>query len=364
MFGQAICVDSIVGRVVIDSIITEHICLTGDLEIKDGDLIMKDKDGEIIFSVDSTGRSFHGGFETFEKGFEVLGITGESIFQVDEFFGVTIEDDVLISGGNFTMRDSEGNKIFSVDTFGNSYHAGFETFAGGLEVLDVFGGQIMRIDPLEDFFFGNSTVTNGNVVIEDGAFEMINGNDEVVFAVDQDGNSYHKGLETFEGGLEIRNPLTGQRVLYLDGLANALTGYAMTLDGNVMINGFLQAQSKNFVIDHPLNPEEMNLRHYSIESDQMGTVYNGTVSFDEKGEAWVQLPNWFEALNTDFSYQLTCVGGFSNVYIAEEIKDNKFKISGGKNDMKVSWQVSGVRHDPVSNKNKLPVEEYKVKGSK
>ena len=42
------------------------------------------------------------------------------------------------------------------------------------------------------------------------------------------------------------------------------------------------------------------------------------------------------------------VGGFANVYIAEEVKDNKFKIGGGKEGLKISWQVSGIRHDKQS----------------
>lgn len=34
-----------------------------------------------------------------------------------------------------------------------------------------------------------------------------------------------------------------------------------------------------------------------------------------------------------------------NLYIAEEIHGNRFKIAGGKPGAKVSWQVTGVRHD-------------------
>ena len=75
----------------------------------------------------------------------------------------------------------------------------------------------------------------------------------------------------------------------------------------------------------------------------------------------MELPRWFKSLNTDFSFQLTCIGGFANVYIAEEVDNNMFKIAGGKQGMKVSWQVSAVRHDPVSAKHQKPIEEYKSK---
>ena len=60
----------------------------------------------------------------------------------------------------------------------------------------------------------------------------------------------------------------------------------------------------------------------------------------------VRLPDWFEALNTDFRYQLTAVGASApNLYIAQEVTGNQFRTAGGKPGIKVSWQVTGVRHD-------------------
>ena len=78
----------------------------------------------------------------------------------------------------------------------------------------------------------------------------------------------------------------------------------------------------------------------------MMNIYNGNVMLDENGEAVVELPEWFEALNRDFRYQLTCIGGFSPVYVASEIADNRFKIAGGKQGLKVSWQVTGHQARP------------------
>jgi hypothetical protein len=91
----------------------------------------------------------------------------------------------------------------------------------------------------------------------------------------------------------------------------------------------------------------------------MMNVYNGNAALDENGEACVQLPEYFEALNQDFRYQLTCIGGFAPIYIAEKISDNHFKIAGGKPGMEVSWQVTGVRHDPYAVAHRVQVEEEK-----
>jgi hypothetical protein len=92
----------------------------------------------------------------------------------------------------------------------------------------------------------------------------------------------------------------------------------------------------------------------------MMNIYNGVVILDENGEAKIELPKWFEALNKDFRYQLTCIGGYAPVYIAEEVSKNSFKISGGKPRLKVSWQVTGIRNDPFAEKHRIQVEVEKT----
>jgi hypothetical protein len=116
---------------------------------------------------------------------------------------------------------------------------------------------------------------------------------------------------------------------------------------------------KAFKIDHPLDPENKYLNHSSVESSDMMNVYNGNVILDENGEAWIDLPEWFESLNRDFRYQLTCIGGFGQVYIAEEVSQNRFKVAGGTPGLKVSWQITGIRQDPVAEQNRVEVEEMK-----
>jgi len=91
----------------------------------------------------------------------------------------------------------------------------------------------------------------------------------------------------------------------------------------------------------------------------MMNIYNGNVVLDANGEAWVELPEWFSALNRDFRYQLTSIGGFAPIYIAQEIQNNRFQIAGGKPGMKVSWQVTGIRQDVYANAHRIPVEEMK-----
>jgi hypothetical protein len=140
------------------------------------------------------------------------------------------------------------------------------------------------------------------------------------------------------------------------------TPYIRSGDGtfdNVIVYESLTKPFGSFKIDHPLDPENKYLYHSFVESPDMKNIYDGIVILNEHGEAWVDLPEWFEALNKDFRYQLTCVGGFAPVYIESEISDNRFKIAGGKEGMKVSWQVTGIRHDPIADLKRIKVEEYK-----
>ena len=89
------------------------------------------------------------------------------------------------------------------------------------------------------------------------------------------------------------------------------------------------------------------------------TGLNGNITTDENGDATIKLPEYFEALNQDFRYQLTAIGQFAQAIVASEIKDNQFSIKTDKPRVKVSWQVTGIRHDAFANANRIQVEEVK-----
>jgi hypothetical protein len=131
--------------------------------------------------------------------------------------------------------------------------------------------------------------------------------------------------------------------------------------GNLNVTGTLSKGAGSFKIDHPLDPANKYLSHSFVESPDMMNIYNGNVVLDGKGEAWVTLPDYFEALNQDFRYQLTAIGAPGpNLYVAQEIKGNRFRIAGGRPNAKVSWQVTGVRHDAYANAHRIPTEEDKI----
>lgn len=119
--------------------------------------------------------------------------------------------------------------------------------------------------------------------------------------------------------------------------------------------------AKAFTIDHPLNPENMVLRHFCLEAPEVLNVYSGNALLDDAGEAVIQLPDYFEALNKDPRYALTPIGAKMDLYIKEEISNKRFTVAGGAPGGKISWEVKALRSDPalLEDIRRRPVEQLK-----
>ncbi|HLP86217.1 MAG TPA: hypothetical protein VK157_17830 [Phycisphaerales bacterium] len=136
--------------------------------------------------------------------------------------------------------------------------------------------------------------------------------------------------------------------------------------GNVTVQGAFSATSKSFRIDHPQDPENKELWHASIESDQYINVYSGNVTTDATGYATITLPAWMEATNHNFRYQLTVIDegeqqtDFVMARVVSKVADNKFAIKTSAPNVEVSWQLTGERKDAWALKNPLQVEQNKL----
>jgi hypothetical protein len=131
--------------------------------------------------------------------------------------------------------------------------------------------------------------------------------------------------------------------------------------GALNVTGVITAGTKDFRIDHPLDPARKFLSHSCVESDQRRTIYDGEVTLDSKGEATVSLPAWFETVNRDVRYQLTAIGPTDrSLYVKARVKGNAFSIGGGNAGQVVCWQLSGVRQDPYARAHPLIVEASKA----
>jgi hypothetical protein len=140
---------------------------------------------------------------------------------------------------------------------------------------------------------------------------------------------------------------------------NGSTNYAGYFSGDVNITGSIAKGAGTFKIDHPLDPENKYLYHSFVESPDMMNIYNGNITTDANGYATVAMPSYFDALNKDFRYQLTVIGTFAQAIIKEELKGNSFVIQTSQPNVKVSWQVTGVRQDAYANAHRVQAEVEK-----
>ena len=147
--------------------------------------------------------------------------------------------------------------------------------------------------------------------------------------------------------------------IYGDDDGTGSSNYAGYFAGDVNVTGTLSKSGGSFKIDHPQDPANKYLVHSFVESPDMMNIYNGNVVTDAGGYAVVELPAYFDVLNIDFRYQLTVIGTFAQAIIKEEISGNQFTIQTDQPNVKVSWQVTGVRNDAWAQENRIQVEVTK-----
>lgn len=241
-------------------------------------------------------------------------------------------------GQSWTAASGQGLTLYNNDAGGiglNIYSYGTSYNAAGIS------GQVLS--------------TTGQSV---GVFGATNSNDQYGAGV--------FGQATRAGAAKgIWGYAPGSNTYAIFGDGAGIGSYAGFFQGRVHVNGLLSKSAGSFKIDHPLDPENKYLSHSFVESPDMMNIYNGNVVLDSRGEATITLPDYFQALNMDFRYQLTAIGKPSpNIYIAREIAGNQFHVAGGAPNGKISWMVTGIRHDTYANEHRVPVEELKPAGER
>ena len=126
------------------------------------------------------------------------------------------------------------------------------------------------------------------------------------------------------------------------------------------VTSSLTKPAGSFKIDHPLDPANKYLYHSFVESPDMKNIYDGDATTDVNGLATVTLPDWFQALNRDFRYQLTVIGQFAQAIVAQKIENNQFQIRTSSPNVEVSWQITGIRQDAFANAHRIQTEVEKA----
>jgi hypothetical protein len=268
----------------------------------------------------ATGQVYGVAGNTQSSGQYAAGVSGYAAATTGEVFGVTGSTNSVTSGASGVeghQGATSGGPVYGV--------SGYAESTGGIGV------------------FGSASATSGYAVGVEGATnspggtagEFVNVSGSGMVLQGQSGSGY-------------------TTVFTVDASGNG------HYNGNLSVGGTLSKGGGSFKIDDPLDPENKTLSHSFVESPDMLNIYNGSVRLDARGEGWVTMPEYFQALNRDFQYVLTSVGSSQpRLYIAREIKGNRFKIAGGRANGRVSWMVTGIRQDAWANAHRIPTEEVK-----
>lgn len=343
-----------------------------EVEIVGGDNVTVTRDGQDIIVSASGGMS--GGITTLQgdNSIDITSPNGPTTtvsLSNDVTIGPSGELSVTNGGGGTAAElssESEGGALFIKQTDGNFNAVEASVRAGGNQGL---GGQFKirgnnNWDAINMFADGDTE--GGRVVMREPNPSNANESFSTLVLRGEEGAGQILTLGGNSTQISIGGEKQEIRSLGRMGLgltqaefdSDASLGVELFVRGNVAITGNLTG-GVNIEVDHPVDPAAKEFRHAAVISSEMMTVYHGNAVLNSAGEAVVILPDWFQAFNKDFRYQLTCIGGYAPVYIAERIENNQFRIAGGTQGLEISWQVTGVRNDAFAQQQPLQVESAK-----
>ncbi|MEN8224497.1 MAG: hypothetical protein ABFS05_03975 [Bacteroidota bacterium] len=262
----------------------------------------------------------------------------------------------MYESGNQTMTWKDNNVgVGTIDPLVN-VHSVVENSAGAMgSDLNVLYSSSQNLSPAL-FGWAENNTSDISYGVLGHAYSTTSSFNEGVFGEGGGGTNNNYGV--YGVGLGDVGS-TYSMAIYGDDDGSATNNYAGYFNGDVHVSGTLSKSGGSFKIDHPQDPANKYLVHSFVESPDMMNIYNGNVTTDASGFADVQLPSYFNAVNVDFRYQLTVIGEFAQAIVKEEISGNSFTIQTDKPDVKVSWQVTGVRNDAWAQENRIKTEVNK-----
>ena len=295
-----------------------------------------------------------GGSFTGEVGVYGYSDVADGNAVVGSVLGETYSTPGYGTGGSFTgpigvygrSTGETGTGIIGVGNDGSSY-ATLNTGSGGAFIgySGVYGKGTDTDEGHGVTGLGNNGSTR--YTLGDGSGGSFTGNRVGVegFATLQGSTSYGV-YGKYNGGGNVN----GVGVYGFSDPANNRGYGVMGVGGNAGVYSVdLMATSGSMVLemDHPLDPKNKILKHYAMESPEVLNIYRGNINLDGNGEATVSLPEYFNSININYSYNLTPIGQQApNLFIKEEVNGTgSFIISGGNANQKISWVVYAERND-------------------
>lgn len=236
--------------------------------------------------------------------------------------------------------------------------------------------------PYADLTLRNAFLPDGGTISAKGRLHIAG--DELLYVLNKSGMVVGKewggnGNITAQGSINAANIGTNGFPAdsgYPDGWGGGVHTWDVYAEGTVAAGkggviaasmdagGAIRGKTKNFVIDHPLDPENRQLVHGAIEGPELAVYYRGEGELTG-GRATVELPGYFEALvrTEGRTVHVTPIledDGPVAALAASRVKDGRFTVrttDGSEATHSFSWVVYGVRTDV----EKLEVEVMKTR---
>jgi hypothetical protein len=339
--------------------------MTGDLDLG-GNGLLNASDGSFSGTLSVQGAVFTPGAVTF---------SGQPVdFEGTEAQWITTS---LLADAP-AMRITDGTDLFVVEKEGDLSASSITVTGGGSLTVSgngTFDSNLEVKSSLTVSQGGSGTSYSTNSMSAGGLVETVidSGDSVVTITTPGSGTEVTTGLRSraFESVGEMsvdcsHSDGARQTILSVSDIASG-NSCQLVFDPNtntIQSSAVINKPGGTFKIDHPLDPYNKYLYHSFVESPDMMNIYNGNTLTDDTGVAVVVMPDYFEALNRDFRYQLTVIGEFAQAIVGKEMEDGRFTIITDKPNVKVSWQVTGVRHDLFANENRVVVEVDKESGKR
>ncbi|MEU0153567.1 hypothetical protein [Micromonospora fulviviridis] len=158
-------------------------------------------------------------------------------------------------------------------------------------------------------------------------------------------------LASWSGGGISTFDLFASGAIYLGN--SEASGYTISLNA---ATGVIKGKSKQFAIDHPLDPPDATQRrqliHAALEGPENGVYYRGEGRL-ENGTATVELPAYFEALTRTEGRTVQLTPVFEDdepvsALAAGRVRDGAFRVrtvDGSPASHSFHWQVTAIRAD-------------------
>lgn len=273
----------------------------------------------------TTGYTYGGLFESASNA--GIGVAGLASASSGYTYGVS---------GQSNSPDGAGVYGYGSSTSGSAYGGYFRSNSSG-------GTAVYGTAPWTGIYgYATATPDRGQTFGVYGRSDSVDGRGVYGYATASWGGAYGVyGRSNSTGGAGVYGYATAN--VGVLGQTDSSSSYGVYSAGNLAASG-----TKSFQIDHPLKPDRAYLNHFCTEGPEPYNAYSGNITTDAQGYAVVQLPDYFEAINRDFRYQLTVIDSGDDFVLAKvvrKIQNNQFVIRTSKPYTEVSWRVEAIRND-------------------